>query len=37
MTMDSLRKQLGRARRRDLWVTLAPTLLIIALAFAATL
>ncbi|MBF5042370.1 C4-dicarboxylate ABC transporter substrate-binding protein [Aggregicoccus sp. 17bor-14] len=37
MTMDSLRRQLSRARRRDLWLTLTPTLLLIALAFSATL
>ncbi len=33
MTMDSLRARLARARRRDLWLVLAPSALLLAAAF----
>ncbi|HET9451234.1 MAG TPA: TAXI family TRAP transporter solute-binding subunit [Aggregicoccus sp.] len=33
MTMDSLRARLASARRRDLWLVLAPSLLLLAAAF----
>lgn len=36
MKTDNLRQQLRRTLRRDLWITLAPTLLIIGIAFAVT-
>lgn len=35
MTADSLKQQLRRTLRRDLWLTLAPAVLLIGLAFAA--
>ncbi|ADO75011.1 TAXI family TRAP transporter solute-binding subunit [Stigmatella aurantiaca] len=36
MKTDNLRQQLRRTLRRDLWITIAPTLLIIGIAFAIT-
>ncbi|SET75740.1 TAXI family TRAP transporter solute-binding subunit [Stigmatella erecta] len=36
MKTDNLRQQLRRTLRRDLWITLAPTLLIIGIAFTIT-
>ncbi|WP_224368583.1 TAXI family TRAP transporter solute-binding subunit [Hyalangium versicolor] len=36
MTKDSLKQQLRRTMRRDLWIALGPALLVIAAAFAAT-
>ncbi|MDC0710622.1 TAXI family TRAP transporter solute-binding subunit [Stigmatella sp. ncwal1] len=37
MKTDNLRQQLRRTLRRDLWITIVPTLLIIGIAFAVTL
>jgi TRAP-type uncharacterized transport system substrate-binding protein len=37
MKTDNLRQQLRRTLRRDLWITLVPTLLIIGIAFTITL
>jgi hypothetical protein len=36
MKTDSLKEQLRRTMRRDLWLTVAPAALIIGLAFAVT-